>query len=93
MGPPGRAALPQTAGIAFPVHADAGQCGLAIFIGTGFLLTDDTLCDIHARCFSLFGAMARLRHSEPERVRAMSRRGWNAEADGNGHSSEEIAGC
>ncbi|MGB3833063.1 MAG: helix-turn-helix transcriptional regulator [Mesorhizobium sp.] len=84
--------LPQTAGIAFPVHADRGQCGLAIFIGTGIFLTDDTLCDIHARCFSLFGAMARLRHSEPERVRAMSRRELEClRLTANGHTSEEIA--
>ncbi|TIP36875.1 MAG: helix-turn-helix transcriptional regulator, partial [Mesorhizobium sp.] len=45
---------PGTNGIALPVHADRGQCGLVVFLGSEMALSDDTLCEIHARSFALF---------------------------------------
>lgn len=84
--------LPETAGIAFPVHAERGQCGLAVFLGAGIALTDDALCDAHARCFSLFGAVARIRPGEAGRHRTMSKRELEClRLTANGHTSEEIA--
>lgn len=84
--------VPGTAGIAFPVHADRGHCGLAIFIGADIALDDDGLCDVHARCFSLFGTVARLRLNEPGHHRAMSKRELEClRLTANGYTSEEIA--
>ncbi|TIU36821.1 MAG: helix-turn-helix transcriptional regulator, partial [Mesorhizobium sp.] len=40
---------PGTNGIALPVHADRGQCGLVVFLGSEMALSNDTLCEIHAR--------------------------------------------
>ena len=51
---------PGTSGIAFPVHADRGQCGLVVFLGSEIILSQDALYEIHARCFSLFAAVARI---------------------------------
>jgi len=83
---------PGSAGIAFPVHAERGQCGLVAFLGTGIALTDDAVYDIHARCFSLFSAVARMRPGEAGRVGAITRRELEClKLTANGYTSEEIA--
>lgn len=84
--------VPGTNGIAFPVHAERGQCGLVVFLGGEMALTAETLCDIHARCFSLFSAVARIRPGEAGRVRTISKRELEClKLTANGHTSEEIA--
>jgi DNA-binding CsgD family transcriptional regulator len=86
------ALVPGAGGIAFPVHAERGQCGLVVFYGNDMTLPQDTLYDIHARCFSLFSAVARIRPGEAGRARPMSKREVEClKLSANGHTSEEIA--
>jgi len=84
--------VPGTTGIAFPVHADHGQCGLVVFFGAAMTLSGNAVYDIHARCFSLFNAVARIRPGETGRARAMSKRELEClKLTANGYTSEEIA--
>jgi DNA-binding CsgD family transcriptional regulator len=79
-----------TAGIAFPVHAQHGQCGLAVFVGEAIALTSAGLYDIHARCFSLFDAVTRIR--PVEKLPSISKRELEClRLTANGYTSEEIA--
>ncbi|AEH86504.1 helix-turn-helix transcriptional regulator [Mesorhizobium opportunistum] len=83
---------PGTSGIALPVHADRGQCGLVVFLGSEIALPQDTLYEIHARCFSLFAAVARILPSDAGRTRAISKRELEClKLTANGNTSEEIA--
>lgn len=83
---------PGTSGIAFPVHADRGQCGLVVFLGSEIALRQDMLYEIHARCFSLFAAVARIRPGDAGRVRSISKRELEClKLTANGNTSEEIA--
>ncbi|CAN7595809.1 response regulator transcription factor [Mesorhizobium sp. LjNodule214] len=83
---------PGTNGIAFPVHADRGQCGLVVFLGSEIALPQDTLYEIHARSFTLFAAVARMRPSDAGRMRAISKRELEClKLTANGNTSEEIA--
>ncbi|TPK75366.1 helix-turn-helix transcriptional regulator [Mesorhizobium sp. B2-3-3] len=83
---------PGTSGIAFPVHADRGQCGLVVFLGSQITLPQDALYEIHARCFSLFAAVARIRPGDTGRMRAISKRELEClKLTANGNTSEEIA--
>jgi DNA-binding CsgD family transcriptional regulator len=84
--------VPGTAGVAFPVHAERGRCGLVVFAGEGVTLTRDSLYDIHARCFSLFSAVSRIRPGDTGLSRAISRRELEClKLTANGYTSEEIA--
>ena len=86
------ALAPGTSGIAFPVHADRGQCGLVVFLGSEMTLQQDALYEIHARCFSLFAAVARIRPGDAGRMRAISKRELEClKLTANGNTSEEIA--
>ncbi|RUZ44628.1 helix-turn-helix transcriptional regulator, partial [Mesorhizobium sp. M7A.F.Ca.US.007.01.1.1] len=86
------ALVPGTSGIAFPVHADRGQCGLVVFLGSEMTLQQDALYEIHARCFSLFAAVARIRPGDAGRMRAISKRELEClKLTANGNTSEEIA--
>lgn len=58
--------LPGVPGIAFPVFAERGKCGLVMFYGPGIALPPEQLVDAHARCFWLFHAVAAL-DATPER--------------------------
>ena len=83
---------PGTSGIAFPVHADRGQCGLVVFLGSKMALPQDALYEIHARCFSLFAAVARIRPGDTGKMRAISKRELEClKLTANGNTSEEIA--
>ncbi|MER8750871.1 LuxR C-terminal-related transcriptional regulator [Mesorhizobium sp. M1050] len=83
---------PGTSGIAFPVHADRGQCGLVVFMGSEIALPQDALYEIHARCFSLFAAVARIRPGDAGRMRSISKRELEClKLTANGNTSEEIA--
>ena len=86
------ALAPGTSGIAFPVHADRGQCGLVVFLGSEIALRQDALYEIHARCFSLFAAVARIRPGDAGHMRAISKRELEClKLTANGNTSEEIA--
>jgi len=79
-----------TAGLAFPVHAEHGQCGLAVFVGDAIALVPSGLFDIHARCFSLFDAVTRIR--PVEKLPSISKRELEClRLTANGYTSEEIA--
>jgi DNA-binding CsgD family transcriptional regulator len=81
-----------SAGLAFPVHAERGRCGLVVFTGGEMTLEQDALYDIHARCFSLFSAVSRIRPGEAGLTRAISRRELEClKLTANGYTSEEIA--
>jgi len=81
-----------SAGIAFPVHAERNQCGLVVFAGDRIGLSQDMLYDIHGRCFSLFAAVSRIRSDNPGLKRAMTRRELEClKLTANGYTSEEIA--
>ncbi|WP_214471927.1 helix-turn-helix transcriptional regulator [Mesorhizobium sp. dw_380] len=83
---------PGSSGIAFPVHADRGQCGLVVFLGSEMVLSQDALYEIHARCFSLFAAVARIRPGDTGRARSISKRELEClKLTANGNTSEEIA--
>jgi DNA-binding CsgD family transcriptional regulator len=84
--------VPGTSGIAFPVHAERGQCGLAVFYGPEIALPADQLHEIHARCFSLFAAVARIRPGETGAPLTISKRELEClKLSANGYTSEEIA--
>lgn len=86
------ALAPGTNGIAFPVHAERGQCGLAVFLGPQITLPPEELYEIHARCFSLFSAVARIRPGEAGVTRAISKRELQClKLTANGYTSEAIA--
>ncbi len=81
-----------TAGIAFPVQADRGLCGLVIFLGLEIALPPEGLYEIHARCFSLFEAVARIRPGETAKFPSISKRELEClKLTANGYTSEEIA--
>lgn len=84
--------VPGTSGIAFPVHAERGRCGLALFAGGQIVLEQLKLYEVHARCFTLFYAVSRLRPGDVGLSRAMSRRELEClKLTANGYTSEEIA--
>lgn len=81
-----------TSGLAFPVHADRGQCGLIVFLGSDIALAPEGMFDIHARCFSLFDAVVRIRPGESARFPSISKRELEClKLTANGYTSEEIA--
>ncbi|WP_246671268.1 helix-turn-helix transcriptional regulator [Mesorhizobium sp. 8] len=83
---------PGSAGIAFPVHAERGQCGLVVFLGTAMTLPQHALYEIHARCFALFDAVARMRPGEAGRIGSITKRELEClKLTANGYTSEEIA--
>ena len=80
-----------TAGMAFPVHADRGS-GLAVFFGPDITLEPQNLFEIHARCFSLFEAVTRIRRRDGVRIPSISKRELEClKLTANGYTSEEIA--
>lgn len=84
--------VPTTSGIAFPVYADRGRCGLVTFLGPRIVLAPDDLFEIHARCFALFDAVARMRPGEAGNPPAVSKRELDClKLTANGCTSEEIA--
>ena len=81
-----------TSGIVFPVHAERGQCGLVIFLGPEITLAPEGMFDIHARCFSLFDAVARMRPGESAKFPSISKRELEClKLTANGYTSDEIA--
>jgi DNA-binding CsgD family transcriptional regulator len=84
--------VPAHPGIAFPVFADRGQCGLIAFWGREIVLADDQVFDIHARCFSLFNAVATIRSNELRKMPSISKRELEClKLTAKGMTSEEIA--
>ena len=85
--------VPTTSGIAFPVYAERGQCGLVVFLGSDIALGPEEIFEIHARCFALFDAVVRIRPGESGKLPAISKRELEClKLTANGYTSEEIAG-
>ncbi|PSJ60673.1 helix-turn-helix transcriptional regulator [Pseudaminobacter soli (ex Li et al. 2025)] len=79
-------------GIAFPAYAERGQCGLVIFSGAEIRLSAEQLPGIHARCFALFSAVARMQTEDSGRLPSISKRELEClKLTANGLTSEEIA--
>lgn len=86
------APVPETGGIAFPVYAERGQCGVVVFIGPDLSSDPSLLAEIHARCFALFQAVSRIRPVEGSSIPAVSKRELEClKLTANGFTSEEIA--
>lgn len=84
--------VPSNPGIAFPVFADRGQCGIVAFFGRDISLSNETMPDIHARCFGLFEAVSRIRSSDAAQAPAISKRELEClKLTANGLTSEQIA--
>ena len=84
--------VPGASGIAFPVYADRGQCGLVVFLGDEIALPADSLFDVHSRCFALFNEVARIRSGESGKFPSISKRELEClKLAANGYTSEEIA--
>jgi DNA-binding CsgD family transcriptional regulator len=79
-------------GIALPVHAERGRSGLVIFLGREIDVSEDTLLDVHARCFTIFAALCRIRAADDGKAATISRRELEClKLTANGYTSEEIA--
>lgn len=84
--------VPGTCGLVFPVHAERGQCGVVVFMGVEIALPPEAMFDIHARCFSLFDAVARMRPGESAKLPSISKRELEClKLTANGYTSDEIA--
>ena len=81
-----------TCGLAFPVQAERGRCGIVAFLGADIALQEDGLFAIHARCFTLFEALARIRPGESAKFPSISKREIEClKLTANGYTSEDIA--
>jgi DNA-binding CsgD family transcriptional regulator len=79
-------------GIALPVHADRGRSGLIMFLGSDIEMSQRALLDVHARCFSIFSALCRIRPADDGGTGTISRRELEClKLTANGCTSEEIA--
>lgn len=86
------APCPDSAGIAFPVAQERGRNGLVVFSGDGITIDEASLCEIHARCFSLFDEVARQRKQDCAGLPPMSKREIEClRLTANGHTSDAIA--
>lgn len=84
--------VPESSGIAFPVYADRSQYGFVVFSGSNISLTREKLANVHARCFSLFAAVARIRADDSDTTPSISKRELEClKLTANGLTSEEIA--
>ncbi len=84
--------VPGSSGLVFPVHAAYAKVGFVVFLGPDITLPPAGLFDIHARCFSLFDAVARMRPGESARLPTISKRELEClKLTANGYTSEEIA--
>jgi DNA-binding CsgD family transcriptional regulator len=82
--------LPGHAALAFPVHAERGQCGVVVFHGDAMQMAADELFDFHARCYALFAAVARIRPSGS--LPSLTRREQEClKLTANGCTSDDIA--
>ncbi len=86
------ALAPGTSGIAFPVQAERGQSGLVAFLGPDIAIGQQDLFDSHARCFTLFDAVSRIRPGENGKLPKISKRELEClKLAAHGCTSEDIA--
>lgn len=79
-------------GIALPVAAEHGPEGAILLSGDRVSLNSDNLCDIHARCYALFGVISRLRPPAGSSGPVISKRELEClMLTANGLTSDEIA--
>ncbi|MDN5928767.1 MAG: helix-turn-helix transcriptional regulator [Hyphomicrobiales bacterium] len=84
--------LPGIAGVAFPVAARQDACGLVVFTGARFALSDQALPDFHGECFGLFDSAVRQHGGAPlETVSLTKRERECIRLAADGLSSEEMA--
>jgi len=81
-----------TCGIALPVTDERGRSGAIVFFGNGMTITESDMCDLHARCYALFGAVSRQRAAESTKSQTVSKRELEClRLTANGLTSDEIA--
>lgn len=81
-----------TSGISLPVSDERGRGGAVVFFGNQMTITESGMCDLHARCFALFGEVARLRAAESTKGQTVSKRELEClRLTANGLTSDEIA--
>lgn len=79
-------------GIAFPVSLEHGRSGVIAFAGSNIVIDETGLCDAHARCFALFGEVARQRLQDRAKVLPVSKREIEClRLTANGMTSDDIA--
>ncbi|MEO3384909.1 helix-turn-helix transcriptional regulator [Mesorhizobium sp. CAU 1741] len=82
----------ETLGIAFPVAQERGRHGLIVFSGEDMMLDENLLCDVHARCFSLFEDVSRQRVADCAKSPVVSRRELEClRLTADGLTSDDIA--
>lgn len=83
---------PDSPGIAFPVSAERGQCGLFVFLGPAIAIDEDLCLDVHSRCFALFAAAMLLKPGNTAKTPTISKRELEClRLSANGMTSEQIA--
>src|SRR5690606_22053097 len=71
---------------------ERGRCGALVFAGRQMMLDENALCDVHARCFSIFGDVARQRMQDCAKVPPVSKREIEClRLTANGLTSDDIA--
>lgn len=86
------ACLPGTSGLVFPVYGERGQAGLVAFLGGSIKVDERSLCETHARCFSLFDLIAGQKALAPGSAPLVSKREIEClRLAANGQTSEDIA--
>ena len=69
-----------------------GEAGWSVFFGPDIALEPHDLFEIHARCFSLFEAVTRIRRRDGVTIPSISKRELEClKLTANGYTSEEIA--
>lgn len=81
-----------SAGLALPLSAEGGQCGVLVLTGGRIAASMHGLADIHARSTALFSVIARLRPAGGQGMPSMTRREIEClKLTAEGRTSEEIA--
>ncbi len=81
-----------TCGIAFPVSLEHGRSGVIAFAGDRIVIDEVGLCDVHARCFALFGEVAKQRLEDCAKALPVSKREIEClRLTASGMTSEDIA--
>ena len=82
----------EDAGIVFPVYAERGQAGLVAFHGPDIMLDQRMLFETHARAFTLFAGVTRLKPLSGGKGLTISKRELEClSLTANGLTSEEIS--
>jgi DNA-binding CsgD family transcriptional regulator len=84
--------LPLTQGLALPVAIEHSRWGVLVFVGDLITMDEFRLCDLHARCFSLFSDVSIQRAEDTSKLPSTSKRELEClRLTADGLTSEDIA--